>query len=118
MDSIDSVKLYKIIKLRDFERVQSILITYLENLVALQDFSNCKSNTVHITYNNKIHRSKNISYRNEIELIYKIVSNMFPDIKFLLFYDWDLNLDITTNLINILIKNDLLTVRIQNIDSI
>ena len=118
MDSIDSVKLYKIIKLRNFDRVRSILISYLDNLMAMQDFSNCKSNTVHITYNNLIHRSKIISYRNEIELIHKIVSNMFPDIKFLLFYDWDLDLDIITNLINILIKNDMLTLSIKNIDMI
>ncbi len=118
LEQINSTQLHQIIKSRNFERLQSILLKYIENLMILQDFTNCKLNTIHLTYNNKIHRSKIISYRNDVELVYKIVSNMFGDIKFLLFYDWDMDLDIITNLINILIKNDSLTMSIKSIDII
>ncbi len=118
MDSIDSKKLYSIIKSRDFEKVRAILIEYMEKNIEQSNYEDLQNKIVQLTYNNNIHRSKVFSYRTESELVYKIIQNMFPDIKFLLFYDWDMDIDILTNLINILIKNDYLTMNIKKIEII
>ncbi len=121
MDSIlYSQQINSSIKNRQFEHLRSILIKYLKDHMENynQDLSKLPIKNIQITYNNRIHRSKIFSYRNDIELVYKIIDNMFSDIKFLLFYDWDMDIDIITNLINILINNDSLTISKKIIDII
>lgn len=113
-------QIQSIIKNRQFENLRSILIKYLKEYIEkyYQDLSKLPVKNIQITYNNQIHKSKIFSYRNDVELVYKIVDNMFSDIKFLLFYDWNMDIDIITNLTNILINNDSLTIFKKFIDII
>lgn len=108
------------LKNRDFENLRLILIKYLKEQMdkSNQDFSKLPVKYIQITYYKQFHKSKIFSYRNDLELVYKIVNNMFSDVKILLLYDWVFDNDIITNLIDILINNDSFTITKKTIDII
>ncbi len=108
----------KTIKSRDFDNLRSILTNYLKGLIEKTDLSNSLVKTIQIHYNNNIHKAKIFSYRNDTELVYKIIDKMYSDVRFILYYDWDYSKNILDNLICILVYNDNLTVTKKILDVI
>ncbi len=120
MDSNYNKILYQKIRNRQFDICKKMLKDYLEKNYELNKCSNPNYNNkiIEITYNNNFHKTKIFTFKNEPELLYKIIENMFCQVKFLIYYDWNYDQDIYTNLSNILLNNDSLTVKKRYFDLI
>ncbi len=118
MDSEYNKILYQKIRNRQFDVCKKMLKDYMEKNYEISKSSNSNDKIIEITYNNNFHKNKIFSFKNESELLYKIIEHMFCQIKFLLYYDWNCDQDIYTNLSNILLKNDSLTIKKRYLDPI